>query len=217
MAFCSSCGAQINNSSKFCAGCGAAVPQAAVSAPAAGVAAPVAAAPARGGSGVKVLLIILAVVFGLFVVGGAVATFVAWRFAKSVKVESGAGGATTVKTPFGTITADDPVATARELGIDVYPGATPLKGSATVNFAGMKVASARFETSDSPDEVAEFYKNKYPGANVRVMDEDRRSLTFAGPNGMLAVQLYKSSDGTVIEMSRVGKPSSEEDAEDEKQ
>ena len=216
MAFCTACGAAITNSSKFCTGCGAPVPEAAVAANTSSPVAPAyAAPPPQQGSGVKVLLTILAVIVGLCIIGGATATFFAWKFAKSVKVQESTGGATTVKTPFGTITADDPVATARELGIDVYPGATPLKGAATVNFAGLKVASARFETGDTPDTVLEFYKKRYPNASLRVVNEQNRTLTFGGSNGMLAVHVRNRGDGTLIEMSRVGSPGASDEAKED--
>jgi len=63
----------------------------------------------------------------------------------------------------------DPSSVARDLGVDLYPGAHLLKGNAeNVSIAGMHATSAQFETDHPPDKVAEFYKAKLPNAHTRL-------------------------------------------------
>src|SRR5438132_4820500 len=117
MAFCNACGATVEPGAKFCPKCGAAVPAAAV------VSTP--ATPAQSNA-VKVILIVVAIVVGLFILGIGTATFIGWRIARHTRVEQDRGKVR-VETPFGT---DDSDEAARNLGIDVYPGARALKGKA---------------------------------------------------------------------------------------
>src|SRR5437867_2024578 len=115
MAFCTSCGASLGESSKFCPQCGAAT-----ALPAAGPVGTVtttetsptgaAAQPAMqtapvqkgGGSALKIILIIFGVIVGLFVLAGAVVGFGIWRFAHKTHIETGKDHAR-IETPFGTV------------------------------------------------------------------------------------------------------------------
>ena len=132
MAFCNSCGATLDAGTKFCNKCGAAVP--AASAPA--TPAPAAAgAPAQGGGGsaLKIILIIVAVVVGLGIIGIGVGGYLIHRAIGKVKehvVEK--DGKVKVESPFGNIeTSSDPSDAAKNIGVDLYPGAEVSKdGSA---------------------------------------------------------------------------------------
>src|SRR5690348_1512036 len=138
MAFCTSCGATLEGASKFCTKCGAIVAGAAGATPASGgmaaaaakpaaAAVPATAAPASGGGALKVILIVVAIIIGVIVLGGAVIGFGVWRIASRSHVEAGKNGAR-IETPFGTVESNtDTSAALRKLGIDVYPGARPLR------------------------------------------------------------------------------------------
>src|SRR5262245_23414409 len=117
MAFCNSCGATVDSGAKFCPKCGKGLPETS-----AGMAPPP--APAKSSSGLKIVLIVGGVVVLLFVVGVAISAFVGWRVFHSTRVRQDNGNVK-VETPFGTVESNTDSGTAvRDLGVDVYPGAT---------------------------------------------------------------------------------------------
>ena len=128
MAFCNSCGATLQPGAKFCAKCGATLPAAA---PAAISSPPV---PAQGGGTLKIVLIVVGVLVGLGILGTATAGFFAWRIARGTHVMT-RDGKVRVESPMGTVvTSNDSDDAIKNLGVDVYPGARPIKGSsASVN------------------------------------------------------------------------------------
>ena len=103
-------------------------------------------------------------------VGGAV------YVAKRSHVEQGPEGAK-VETPFGTVeaTKDDAEKIAAKMGIEVYPGAHALPGAASVTMGSMDSATAMYESDDSAEKVAEFYRKQFPHATVTTTrDEDEK-------------------------------------------
>ncbi len=61
---------------------------------------------------------------------------------------------------------------SRDLGVDLYPGARMLKSNgANVEIAGVHTFAAEFESDDPADKVANFYKAKFPNANVSVSSQ----------------------------------------------
>ena len=76
-----------------------------------------------------------------------------------------------VETPFGSIeTSNDPDQAAKDLGVDIYPGAEVQKnGSATVNFGSIHTVTASFDSSDSVDKVCDFYRSRFPNAMTSSM------------------------------------------------
>src|SRR5580693_10579268 len=140
MAFCNSCGASLDPGTRFCNKCGAAVS----SAPPAGVVAvPSAAAPAPtqgGGSGVlKVILIVVGVFVILGVLAVSTVAFIGWRVARNMHVKH-EGEHVKIESPFGSMeTSKNPEDVARDLGVDIYPGARAERnGSATATFGSMR-------------------------------------------------------------------------------
>jgi hypothetical protein len=87
-----------------------------------------------------------------------------------VHVDKGANGedkTVQVDTPFGGVHVNTDVVTAADLGLPVYPGAQPVKGddnhkSADVHMGfgewQLRVRAVTYETPDSKDKVAAFYK-----------------------------------------------------------
>ena len=108
-----------------------------------------------------------------------------------------------IHTPFGSVTADDPAAVAKQLGVDLYPGARAIKGSAAVGFGGMQVAAGKFESDASPEKILEFYQRRYPKAAIRVIGADS-SMVFSTDQGMITIKVRSRGDGSLIEIARVG-------------
>lgn len=216
MAFCTSCGATLEGAGKFCTKCGAATgasglqstatasPSGAAARPAM-AAASAAGAPASGGGALKVILIVIAVIIGVIVLGGAVIGFGVWRLASRSHIEAGKDGAR-IETPFGTVESNTNTTEAlRKLGVDVYPGARPLPGGAAVSMGAMSTVTGQFETPDSPDLVEAFYKARFPRSNINVSDQNQRTMVFATPGkGMMTIVIEPQGNMTHITISNVG-------------
>src|SRR5258708_18403557 len=179
MAFCNSCGATLDPSTKFCKKCGA--PNVAqVSAPAPVPVAASAAGPAGSGQSsgaLKVILIVAAVIVAVGILGMATLGIITWRIAKSSHVRQ-EGDHVKVETPFGTVeSTKDPEAAVRNLGAELYPRAHRLKsGARSAPFCGIHPASANFENSDSLGKVGSYYKAKFPNAMVKNSDQNHCNL-----------------------------------------
>ncbi|MGB9106617.1 MAG: zinc ribbon domain-containing protein [Terriglobales bacterium] len=200
MAFCTACGARMEDTSHVCPKCGAGV-----SAPAAAPAPAPAASLARQNTGrnaVSIVLVVLVVVIALGVLATIGTVFALKRMARRVRVEAGPASAV-VTTPFGSVTADDPAVVSQQLGVDVYPGARAIKGSAAVGFGGMQVAAAKFESDAAPDKIVEFYQRRYPKAAIRVVGA-ASSMVFSTGQGMITIKVRSRGDGSLIEIARVG-------------
>ena len=205
MAFCNSCGVSLDPGIKFCNKCGAAT---SASAPGA-VATTGAPAPAQGGgSGVlKVILIVVGVFVILGVLAVSTVAFIGWRVARNLHVKQ-EGNHVKVETPFGSMeTPKDPADIARDLGVDVYPGAQPQKnGAATVTFGGIHTASATFESSDSVDQVSSFYKAKFPNAMVTTSDQNRCTIIQQDQKNMTTINIQAENGQTKIQITHVSHP-----------
>jgi hypothetical protein len=207
MAFCNSCGVSLDPGTKFCNKCGAAVSGAAPGA----VAASAAGAPAPtqgGGSGVlKVILIVVGVFVILGVLAVSTVAFIGWRVARNMHVKQ-EGDHVKIDSPFGSMeTNRNPEDIARDLGVDIYPGAQPVKsGSATASFAGMRTASAVFKSSDSVDQVSAFYKAKFPNAMVTTSDQNRCKIIAQDQKNMTSIDIQSDDGQTKIQITHVSHP-----------
>jgi len=170
--FCGKCGAEVSPDKQFCVACGAPV---ATGVPAAVPVQPAATPVKPGSSAVKVILIIVAVVAGLGILGAGAFGFMVWRIAHAVHM-SGTGGQVTMNTPGGTITTNSTETfSASDLGTDIYPGAQPAKGGMRMNLPSGSMVSAVFVTSDSKDQVVNYYKGKF-GSDASVYDNPNNAL-----------------------------------------
>jgi hypothetical protein len=196
MAFCNACGATVEPGAKFCPKCGAAVPAAATASTAP-------ATPAQSNA-LKVILIVVAVVVGLCILGVGTATFIGWRIARHTRVEQD-GSKVRVETPFGTVeSTDNSDDAARNLGIDVYPGARARKGSAaSVTMGSMHTVAADFETDDPPERVADFYKQRLPHANIAVSDEKQYTIISNDKKNMFTINIEPQEGKTLIHIANV--------------
>ena len=206
MAFCNSCGANIAPGTRFCNKCGAAVltsspaPAAATSAPPA-VSSP---APASGGGALKAILIVVGVIVLFIILGVTSIAFFAWRVAHHARVRHD-GDNVKVETPFGTVeTTKDPQDAARNLGVDLYPGAEVLKeGSVSMTFGTVHTAALNFETSDSVEKVCSFYKPKFPNATVVTSEADQCTIVSNDHKNMITINAKIQSGKTRIAITNV--------------
>jgi hypothetical protein len=211
MPFCTSCGANVDAGMKFCGKCGAAMsgatpaaPGPAATASSATPAAPAAAAPSKGGSGVlKVILVILGVLLLFAVLISAVVGYVGYRGYKAVKEEQAKLGDMKVDVDTGTASAGDAAKIAQQMEVEVYPGAEAQKGGGAVSMGGFSVAGADFLTSDSPSQVADFYKKQYPKAMLVSEGEDHYSIMVTTSKGMVTVAVQPYDGKTKISIARM--------------
>ena len=204
MAFCNSCGAPLNEGTKFCNNCGAAVsgvPAAAAQSIAPGP------PPSKGGSSaLKVILVIVGVIVLIGVLGMVTCGIVIHRAIKSAHV-SQKGDNVKVETPFGDMeTSTDPEQTAKDLGVEIYPGADLRKeGTASVTFGSLHTVTANFESNDSVDKVCDFYKQKFPSAQVASSDQTHCSIVSGDKGNSTTISVQSSGDGsrfTIVSMTK---------------
>src|SRR5579864_3460833 len=209
MAFCNSCGAALNPGTRFCNKCGAAV-VASTPAPAArsatpptfaapAVATPTQAVPSQGGGALKVILIVVGVIVLIGILGVASIGFFAWRVARHTHVRQ-EGDNVKVETPFGTVeSTKDPQEAARNLGVDLYPGAKVLKdGTASASFGGVHSVTVTLESDDSIDKVTSFYKSKFPNAMVTSSDSNQSTIVANDRNNLITINIKTEGDRTKI-------------------
>ncbi|MGA8342215.1 MAG: zinc ribbon domain-containing protein [Candidatus Sulfotelmatobacter sp.] len=210
MAFCNSCGATLNPGTKFCNKCGAAVAVGASSPGVTSTAPPPAPAPTGGGSALKVILIVVAVIVGIGILGIATVGIIGYRIAKSSHVSQN-GDHVKVETPFGSVeTSKDPDQAAKDLGVDLYPGAQVQRnGASSAAFGGIRTVTAMFETSDAPDKVCSFYKSRFPGAMVTTSDQNHCTIVSNNQKNMITVNIQASGDTTKLQITNVSKKSSD--------
>ena len=209
MAFCNSCGATLNAGTKFCNKCGAAVPSGPAAPSVTSSPLPPAPPPSKGGSSaLKIILIIVAVIVGVGLLGMVTCGIVIHRIVKSAHVTQ-KGDSVKVDTPFGSFSANDPDQTVKELGVDVYPGAQVQKaGTASVTFGSIHTVTANFESSDSVDKVCDFYKTKFPNANIRSSDQNQCSIVAGDQTNSTTVSVQSRGDGSTFQIVALSKKSS---------
>jgi hypothetical protein len=218
MAFCNSCGASIVPGTRFCNKCGAAI-RSSSPAPAVPPSTPVGAAPpgppvapvanpasTSGGGALKPILIVVGVIVLVIILGVVSAGLFAWRIARHAHIRHD-GNNVTVETPFGTVeTTNDPQEAARKLGVDIYPGAEPLKqGSASATFAGIHTEALNLETTDSVDKVCSFYKPRFPNAMVMSTQTNQCTIVSNDQKNMITINVRAEGDKTRIAISKVSK------------
>jgi hypothetical protein len=216
MAFCNSCGANIVPGTRFCSKCGAAIltstlPPAVTPAAAVGSQPPVASAgpaassaPPSGGGALKAILIVVGVIVLVVILAVTSLGFFAWRVAHHTRVRQ-EGDNVKVETPFGTVeTTKDPQDAARNLGVDIYPGAQVMKeGSVSMTFGKVHTAALTFGTSDSVDQVCSFYKPKFPNAMVVTANANECTIVSNDKKNMITINVKTESGKTKIVISNV--------------
>jgi hypothetical protein len=217
MAFCNSCGATLNPGTKFCNKCGAAaaaapVPTGATASSVSSSRTPSAPAPTPtgGSSALKIILIVVAVIVGIGILGIATVGIIGYRIAKSSHVTQ-SGDHVKVETPFGSVeTSKDPDQAAKDLGVDLYPGAEVQRnGASSAAFGGIRTVSAMFKTSDAADKVCSFYKSRFPGAMVSTSEQNHCTIVSNDQKNMITINIQASGDDTRLQITNVSKRSSD--------
>ncbi len=203
MAFCNSCGATLDPGAKFCNKCGTTQPGAA-SAPAAPVFTGAAPAPSQNSSALKIILIVVGVIVVLGILGIGTVSFIGYRIAKHSRIHNEDGNVR-VETPFGTMnTSTDPEDAARNLGVDLYPGARVIKGTTSnMTMGAMHTAAAEFESDDPVNTVGEFYKSKLPNASAISTAGDHYSIISTDKKNMITINIEPKDGKTRIHIARV--------------
>jgi|SRR5579863_1197641 len=199
MAFCNSCGTNVEAGARFCPKCGAAIPMAAAipaTAPPAPVTAP------QGNSALKIILMLVAGVIVLGILGIGTLVFVIHRVAHNSRIRNRDGNVQ-VETPFGSVqSTNNPDEAVRNLGIDPYPGARVLQGnSATIG--GMHTVTAQFESDDSADKVAAFYSSKLPNASVNTKDQDHYTIVSTDKKNIVTINIAPEGNKSQINITTV--------------
>ena len=200
MAYCNSCGANLEAGAKFCPKCGSSQLGAA-SAPAKPVTAST--SSSQGTNTLKVVLIVIAAVVVLGSVAIGTLTLIGLRIARHSHVTQN-GGIVHVQTPFGTVNTNVGDV-AKDLGVDIYPGAHMLKSNAAnVQIAGVHTVAAEFETDDPASKVADFYKAKFPDANVNVSEQDHYTIVSTDKKNLVTINIEAQGGKTLIHIASVG-------------
>jgi hypothetical protein len=135
------------------------------------------AAPVRtgGSSAVKIILIVVAIFVGLGLLGAGAVGFMIWRVSRAIHVNH--NGDMSVSAPGGGSFSlnQNKSYSAAELGTDIYPGAGPSQGGMKMDLPTASVVTGVFTTSDSKQQVVDFYKNKF-GSDATVFDSDASAV-----------------------------------------
>jgi hypothetical protein len=204
MAFCNSCGAQLAPGAQACAKCGIAVTSGTpVVPPAAASPAP---APAQKGGALKVILIVGGVVVGIVIICIASLAFIAYRVATHSHITQN-GDDVKVETPFGSVeTTKDPAVAAKNLGVDIYPGAEVQRnGAASATIGGVHTVAASFESPDSSDQICKFYESKFPNATVKSSDAYRCSIVSTDQKTVITINVTSHAGNTQFQISNVSR------------
>jgi len=170
--------------------------------------------PGGGGSALKIILIVVACIIGLFLLVGGYIGYKAYKFAQAVKhsVQTDSNGQTTFSTPNGSFTTGNNVtATAAELGAPIYPGATPGHAGMRMKNKNQDLITVTYTTSDDLETVVAFYKSKMPDAAVTTNSFSHATVLKSGPKNDQTMVTISSSNGignTSILIMRVHAPQS---------
>lgn len=219
MAFCNSCGTNITAGTRFCNKCGAPIltstlpPTTAATAPPAGTpsassGAPAASttAPSSGGGALKVILIVVGVIVVVGILGLAALGIFVHQIARHARVHHN-GDNVKVETPFGSVeSTKDPQEAARNLGVDLYPGAQVKKeGASSVTFGAVHTVTLIFEAPDSLDKVCSFYKSRFSKAMVVSSDANQCTIVSDDHKNVITINMNAAGDKTKVVISNVSR------------
>lgn len=197
MAFCNSCGSTLTDGSQFCNKCGKPV----------GTPAPIpVAAPPAGNSALKIVLIVVAVIVGLGIIGIVTVSVVAYKVAKNAHVTQ-EGDHVKVETPFGSVeTSKDADQAARNLGVEIYPGAeVRQEGAASATVGSIRTVTASFSSGDSAEKVCAFYKSRFPKANVNSSDQNRCTIVSRDDKTVTTINVEGGGGSSTFQIASVTK------------
>lgn len=211
MAFCNKCGTAITQGTRFCNKCGAPILASGFSTAASSptpnqTPVPAQASPQGSSNALKVVLIVVGAVIVIGILGLGALTWFGVHIAKRSRIHE-EGDRVKVETPFGTIeSTKDPEQAAKNLGIDIYPGAEVQKdGASSSVFGNMRTVTANFESSDSVDKVCSFYKARFPNANVSTSEENHCTIVSTAPPNVTTIKVESRGSGAKFQISTVAK------------
>ena len=217
--FCTKCGSPLAEGMKFCTGCGAtigeqsapaaaqppapvAAAQAAPPAPVAAPVAPAAAAPApsKGSPILKIILLVLGGVFLLSVLAVAAGVYYYYTRIKPRVTQIEEKIHQAYPTPSGTREVhpqppapSEPAAPALDMGVPVYPGATPTEGQGEMPMGAGGFKVQQYTTPDSLEKVLAFYKDKLGPKAVATQSGDSALVQVVGSNGVINISIASDS------------------------
>ena len=101
---------------------------------------------------------------GLGILGLGAVGYTVWRVSRAIHV-NGPGGQVTLQTPEGKVNLNSSETfSASDLGTDIYPGAQSIRGGMKMDLPTGSMVTGVFLTSDSKNQVLNFYKGKFGGA-----------------------------------------------------
>jgi hypothetical protein len=161
---------------------------------------------AQSNSALKTVLIIVGVIVILGIVGIASLTFVGLHIARNSHVTQ-EGDHVKVETPFGRVeTSKDPEQAAKDLGIDIYPGAdVEQHGASTATFGGIRTSTAAFESDDSTDKVCSFYRSKFPDARVSASESNHCTIVSDSGGNIVTINVESRGDRCRFQITTVNK------------
>jgi hypothetical protein len=116
-------------------------------------------APKSGGA-LKIVLIVIGVIVAIMILVFGLLAYGCYRIAHSISHTE--NGKTTTSILGTTVTADNSANfTASDLGVDIYPGATPTVGGSKMEVLNASIVTAVYLTSDPVSKVEAFYKDKF--------------------------------------------------------
>lgn len=210
MAFCTNCGSVMDDNSRFCVKCGKAVPStggavAASAAAPAPAASGMTAAPAqqKSGGALKIVLIIVAILLIIGVIIAGAVGYGIYKLKKSVTVSQD-GEQAVIETPFGkvgggTLTASE---AAEQLGVDLYPGAEQEGDAASGTLGNISTVTLILTTGDSVDQVAQFYRSRYP-KGMATSTDGNFTLLAGDKTSTLTITAEDSGGRTKITIAKI--------------
>jgi hypothetical protein len=173
--------------------------------------------PNPGRGGIVLQLIAAAAILCVIAVAG-MAIFAARSIRVVTHDRGGNSAEVSIDTPAGhlSVHAHDN-SEAGVPGIPVYPGAKPRKdsgGNASIQWTsergddrGFALSAASLVTSDSVDQVSEYYRKQFPNWTVTHKDgEVHLELQKGGYHRIISIE--EENDGTHIGVATVGEPAS---------
>ena len=227
--FCTQCGSPVGEELSFCMNCGARIaavpsppqtsqPVSAGAAPMgpAGPAAPATAPAKKTSPVVKIVIAVVAFFVFVTVAGIGACVYIGYRAKRAVEQTvrtDESGKSIKIQTPEGEIKlGEHPTKEGDTVaGVPVYPGATALEGGGQFSFGDkFQIGGQDYETSDTVDQVVDFYKEKL-GSKLSVAENAghyRLSVETGDEkrSGVVTIDVYEDTESgkTKITVAHLG-------------
>jgi hypothetical protein len=124
-------------------------------------------------------LIIVAIFVGIGVLGVSIVGYGIWRVSHAIHRAANGGTITIPGASGGSLSvSSSQTFTAADLGTDIYPGATAGQGGMRMSTPSGSWVTGVFMTSDSRDQVLNYYKTKFGGDSALMETNDAAILTL---------------------------------------